>query len=124
VAWISGIWLFQLAVAPQATVAYLQLTWLRPAFEVNSVSPFAIHPGLWLGVSLVLAGLALRYADARLGWALAVVFTVMAYPRLLVYQLMSLLAAFGGPEPSAAVTVEYRGSDRPPVPVTERTTGA
>lgn len=96
-AWVAAIALFQLVLEPTGSVAYLQLTWLRPAFTVNSISPFAIHPILWAVVVLVLAVLAMRFGRTRYGWSLAVVLAVFAYPRLLVYQLMTLLAALGGP---------------------------
>jgi len=48
--------------------------------------------------ALVLLVLAVWNARTRQGWAYAVVFAVMVHPRLLVYQLLSLLANFGGPD--------------------------
>lgn len=95
--WAVAVGLIQLLLEPAGTMAYLQLTWLRPAFTVNSISPFAIHPLLWVVTTAVLAALALRYGRTRYGWPLAVALLVFAYPRLLAYQLMTLLAAFGGP---------------------------
>ena len=95
--WVLAIGIVQLVLEPAGTLAYLRLTWLRPAFAVRNISPYAIHPLLWVAMVAGLAVLALRYAPSRHGWALAVVLAVLAYPRLLTYQLMSLLAAFGGP---------------------------
>lgn len=89
---------FQFVIEPEATLAWFQLTWLRPAFAVRSISPFVISPVLWLALVVVLVVAALRYGRTRYGWALAVVLAVLAYPRLLSYQLMTLLAAFAGPE--------------------------
>lgn len=88
----------QAALEPRGTLAFLQLTWLRPAFEVRNISPFAVHPLLWVVLLGVLVALLVRYGRTRWGWPLAVALAVLAYPRLLVYQLMSLLAAFGGPD--------------------------
>ena len=96
-AWVLAIGIVQLVLEPAGTLAYLRFTWLRPAFEVRNISPYAIHPLLWVAMVAGLAFLALRYARTRRGWALAVALAVLAYPRLLTYQLMSLLAAFGGP---------------------------
>ena len=87
----------QLLLEPEATIAWLQLTWLTPAFEVRSISAFAVSPLLWLALVAGLTVAALRFSSSRYGWALSVSLAVFAYPRLLVYQLMTLLAAFAGP---------------------------
>ncbi len=87
----------QLVLEPAATLDWLRLTWLRPAFDVRSISPFAIHPILWVVTVIGLAAISFRLAPTRFGWAAAVCLAVLAYPRLLVYQLMTLLAAFAGP---------------------------
>jgi alpha-1,2-mannosyltransferase len=102
---IGGIVLigFQFVVEPAATLAWFQLTWLRPAFAVRSISPFAISPVLWLALVLVLVIVAFRFGRTRHGWALAVTLAVLAYPRLLAYQLMTLLAGVSGPEPTSTV---------------------
>ncbi len=105
--------LVQLVLEPAATIAYIRLEWLNGAFAFRNISPFAIHPALWLATVVVLAFLALRYAPTRYGWPLAVVLSVFAYPRLLVYQLLTLLAAFGGP-PHEANAPDV--ADRPGVP--------
>jgi hypothetical protein len=119
-AWVLGLFAVQLVLEPQATLDFLRLTWLQPAFDVRNVSPFAVHPALWL---LMVGGLGLaliRWRDTRFAWPIAVAIAVLSYPRLLVYQLMSLLAVFGGPRTGAGGT----GGDGSPVPVTERTTAA
>jgi hypothetical protein len=116
-AWVVGLFALQLVIEPQATMDFLRLTWLHPAFDVRNISPFALHPILWL-VMVGGLGLALvRWRDTRLAWPLAVAIAVLSYPRLLVYQLMSLLGAFGGPREPA----EGTGGDGSPVPATERT---
>jgi len=97
---LAALLVVQAVLEPAATAEWLRLTWLRPAFAVRSISPFAIHPVVWLVFVAALAAIAVRSARTRYGWAAAVALAVLAYPRLLVYQLMSLLAAFGGPRPA------------------------
>ena len=109
-AWVVGLFLFQLAVEPEATLEFLRLTWLRPAFTVINISPFAVHPLLWVAMLVAIVALLLRYRRTRAAWPLAVALAVLAYPRLLVYQLMSLLAAFGGPKAASP-----EPADRSPV---------
>lgn len=116
--WVVALLLVQLVLAPAATLDFLRLTWLRPAFDVRNISPFAIHPALWVAMVGGLSLLLVRYRHTAAAWPLAAGLAVLSYPRLLVYQLMSLLAAFGGPR-EAAVGTSLDGSA---VPVTERTT--
>jgi hypothetical protein len=87
----------QLALAPQATLDYIPFLLTDQVGDVVSVSPFVISPVLWL--ALVVAGVvaALRWAPTRAGWAIAVAVSVLASPRLLVYQLSSLLAGVRDP---------------------------
>jgi hypothetical protein len=96
-AWVIAIGIVQLVLEPTATIAYLRLEWVGPAFNVRNFSLYAIHPLLWVALVLGLVGAALWQARRPAGWPLAVVLAVFVYPRLLVYQLLSLLAAFGGP---------------------------
>ncbi len=100
-AWVVGLFAVQLALAPDATIAFLRLEWLHATLEVNNVGLWVVSPVLWAAGALLAGVAALAYAGTRLGWAAAVVFTVLANPRLLVYQLMSLIAAFGGPRASS-----------------------
>jgi hypothetical protein len=46
--------------------------------------------------------LALRLAGTRYGWAAAVALSVLATPRLLAYQLSTLLAGLAAPERAVA----------------------
>jgi hypothetical protein len=119
VGWVGVLIAAQLVLAPEATMDFMRLTWVRPAFDVNNISPFAIHPALWLAMVGGLTLALVRYRDTRAAWPLAVALAVLSYPRLLVYQLMSLLAAFGGPPEAPTGRTSASG---PPVPVTERTT--
>ncbi len=101
--WVIALGLIQLALEPAGTIDFLRLTWLKPAFGVRNFSPFAIDPLLWVAIVAILGALALRGARTRAGWPLAVALAVLASPRLLTYQLMTLLAGFGRPG----------GADRP-----------
>ncbi len=94
---VAAVAVAQFVLEPAGTLAYLRLEWMNTAFQVRNISPFVIHPALWAAVVGVLAVLALRYAPTRAGWPLAVALAVLVYPRLLAYQLSSLIAAFGGP---------------------------
>ena len=115
VAWIAGLFLLQLLIEPAATLAFFRLEWLDASFEVRNVSLWVIHPALWL-VGAVVAGVAsLRLAGTRWGWFAAVVFTVMANPRLLVYQLTALLAGLSGPgRPVLSEALSLRRPERAP----------
>ncbi len=103
-AWVIAVGVVQLVLEPEAMLAYLRLEWVGPAFNVRSFSPYAIHPLLWVALVAGLAG-SLWYARrTKAAWPIAVALAVVTYPRLLSYQLMSLLAAFGGPrEPARPV---------------------
>jgi hypothetical protein len=64
---------------------------------------------LWVVFVGVLFLLALRAAGGRWGWPLAVLLAVLAYPRLLVYQLWSLMAVYGRPVDRDAVPMGQAG---------------
>lgn len=118
-AWIAGLGLVQLVLEPANSIAFLAFSSLEQVGDVVNLSPFAVSPVLW-GVTVVVLGLvAWRLAPTRWGWAAAVVLAVGATPRLLAYQLSTLLAALGGPRGIDRASTTRHG---PPVPVTERTT--
>jgi hypothetical protein len=87
---------------PTATIAYLSFLSLDQVGEVRSLSPYEISPALWALTVVLLAVAAWKLAPTRFGWAAAVTLTVFATPRLLMYQLMTLLAAAGGPRERAS----------------------
>ena len=68
--------------------------------EVRNLSPYALSPILWLGLVVVGVVVALRLAPTRYGWAAAVALSVFATPRLLAYQLSTLLAGLRVPDPA------------------------
>jgi hypothetical protein len=98
---VALLGVFQILVEPSATRTWLEFTWLRPAFAVRNISPYAVHPLLWVALVIVLGVAAWRLGPTRRGWGAAVTLAVLVHPRLLAYQLMSLLAAFAGPTTNA-----------------------
>jgi hypothetical protein len=109
VTWIVVLFLVQLVIEPGATISFLKLEWAGPALNVRNWSLFAVHPVLWVVFVGALFLLALRAAGGRWGWPLAVVLAVLAYPRLLVYQLWSLMAVYGRPVDRDAVPMDQAG---------------
>jgi len=99
--WVAVLGLVQLLLEPAATVAFVRLEWLKETFGVRNASLYATHPALWLVGAAVAFAVALRMARSRWGWPASVALTVVANPRLLLYQLTSLLAALGGPVASS-----------------------
>jgi hypothetical protein len=95
--WVVALGLLQLALAPQATVDFLQFPSLAQVGDVVNLSPYAVSPALWAVFIVVGVAVAWRLASTRWGWAAAVALSVLATPRLLAYQLSTLLAALGGP---------------------------
>jgi hypothetical protein len=100
--WASLLGAVSFVLEPAATAAYLTFLSLDQVGEVRSLSPYEISPALWALTVVLLAITAWRLAPTRFGWAAAVTLTVFATPRLLMYQLMTLLAAAGGPRERAS----------------------
>jgi hypothetical protein len=101
IGWSAGLVLVQFVLEPQASLDFLRA--LGPGWvgEVRNLSPYALSPVLWAVIIGALGLSALRWAGSSAGWPLAVAFATLAPPRLLVYMLMSLLAAVavvGGPK--------------------------
>jgi hypothetical protein len=97
-AWAAGLALLQLALAPQATLDFLATLTLNEVGAVRNFSPYVVSPLLWGALVLVGAGVALRLASSRWGWAAAVILSVVATPRLLTYMFTTFLAALATPE--------------------------
>ena len=95
---LAVLGVFQLVLEPEATRTWLELGWMRPAFFVNTISPYGVSPILWVAFVLALCLLVWRLRRSRHAWAAAVALAVLVHPRLLAYQLMSLLAGFAGPD--------------------------
>jgi hypothetical protein len=104
--WLVALTAIQAVLEPRGTIAFIQGVGLDQVGAVRNMSPYVVSPVLWLILVVAAVGAALILAWARLGWAAAVAVSVLASPRLLVYMLMSLLAAVRGPgDRQAAVSV-------------------
>ena len=103
-AWLAVLGLVQLALEPAGSAAFLGVFNLSQVGDVRNLSPYAVSPLLWAALVAVAAGVALRLARGRWGWAAAVVLSVLASPRVLVYQLMTLVAATRAPDDPARRT--------------------
>jgi len=93
-AWMTVIVGFQFVLEPMATLGYLRFLTIDLVGNVQNLSLYAISPVLWQASLVVMALVALRFSNTRWGWPAAVVLSVFATPRLLSYQLSTLLAAF------------------------------
>jgi glycosyl transferase family 87 len=116
-AWVVGLTLLQFVLEPRGSLAFPSFLSLEQVGGVRNFSPYAISPAVWLAFVAVGTLVAYRLAPTRYGWAAAVVVSVLATPRLLLYQLMSLLAALREPDPAPA-------SDPSPAPARARSTAA
>jgi hypothetical protein len=100
-AWLVGLTVLSLVVEPAGTIAFVGFPDLAQVGNVENRSLFALSPALWAAFVALLAGMAFRYAPTRAGWALAVILSVLANPRLLMYQLSTLQATVRSPDPVA-----------------------
>lgn len=92
--WFIALWGVQLLLEPAGTVAFLTFPSLAQVGDVANLSPYALHPAIWAALALVGLLVVLRLAPSRWGWPAAVAYAVLVNPRLLAYQLSTLLAAF------------------------------
>jgi hypothetical protein len=107
--WMVALIGFQFVLEPDATLGYVDFLRLDLVANVQNLSLYAISPLLWQVSVIVMALVALRFANTRWGWPAAIVLSVFATPRLLSYQLSTLLAAFRpteepGPSPPSPPT--------------------
>jgi hypothetical protein len=101
-AWLVGLTLLQFVLEPGGSRAFPSFLSLDQVGGVRNFSPYAISPTFWLAFVAIGMLVAYRLAPTRYGWAAAVVVSVLATPRLLLYQLMTLLAALRQPAPALA----------------------
>lgn len=109
--WLIVLGLAQVLLEPTNSLAFLgTLNLEQVGANVRNVSPYVISPILWVG--LLGAGLvaAIVAAPTRWGWPAAVALASLAYPRLLLYMLMSFLAAVREPDEPAAEKTRFDGA--------------
>jgi hypothetical protein len=92
VAWGVGLLALSFVLEPGGTIAFLSFPDLELIGEVTNLSPYAISPVLWVVTVVALAIAALLFARTRFGWFLALLLSVLAAPRLHLYQFSSLFA--------------------------------
>lgn len=100
VGWSIALGLAQVILAPTASFDFVHTLGFSQVGDVVNISPYALSPILWLVLVLIGAVATLKLARTSWGWTLAIVFSVLASPRLLTYMLSSLLAALRAPQRS------------------------
>jgi hypothetical protein len=92
VVWGLGLTALSFFLEPSGTIEFLTFPNLEQVGEVTNLSPYAISPALWAVIVAGLAIAALLLARSRFGWFLALLLSVLASPRLHMYQFSSLFA--------------------------------
>jgi hypothetical protein len=92
VAWGLGLAALSLVLEPSGTIAFLTFPKFELVGEVTNLSPYAISPALWVITVAGLAIAAVLLARTRFGWFMALLLSVLATPRLHLYQFSSLFA--------------------------------
>jgi hypothetical protein len=98
IAAMVGLVALQLVLEPAGTLEYVGFLSFDQVGQVANVSFYSISPILWAVSVIVLLIVALRLAPTRYGWVATIVLSVFATPRLLVYQVSTILAGLGGPD--------------------------
>ena len=102
VAWVPAIGVVQLVLEPAGTLAFPSSLGLEQVGNVENRSLYAYSPIAWAVAVVAGTVVAWRLATTRYGWAAAVALSVLATPRLLIYQLSTLVAALREPRTTAS----------------------
>jgi hypothetical protein len=97
VGWLVAIGVVQLVLEPAGTLAFPSTLGLEQVGNVENRSLYSVAPVAWAIALVAGTVVAWRLAPTRYGWAAAVALSVLATPRLLLYQLSSLVAALREP---------------------------
>jgi hypothetical protein len=108
VGWLVVFAVVQLVLEPAGTVAFPSTFGLQQVGNVENRSLYAYAPLAWAIAVVAGAVVAWRLAPTRYGWIAAVALSVLATPRLLIYQLSTLVAALREPSSASSTT----GDDR------------
>ena len=92
IAWGLGLAALSFVLEPSGTIAFLTFPKFELVGEVTNLSPYAISPVLWAVSVVALAVAAVVLARTRVGWLMALLLSVLATPRLHLYQFSSLFA--------------------------------
>ena len=109
--WMAALVAVQFVLAPQATIDFVRTFGLSQVGNVENRSLYAVSPILWAAAVLAGIVIAWRLAPSRWGWAAAVALSVFATPRLLIYQLSTLVAAVR--DPSADTSADRTAEPSP-----------
>jgi hypothetical protein len=108
VGWLGIFAVVQLVLEPAGTIAFPSTFGLQQVGSVENRSLYAYAPVAWAIAVVAGAVVAWRLAPTRYGWVAAVALSVLATPRLLIYQLSTLVAALREPSSTSPTT----GDDR------------
>ena len=108
VAWVVAIGVLQLVLEPAGTLAFPSSLGLEQVGNVENRSLYAYSPIAWAVAVVAGTVVAWRLAPTRYGWVAAVALSVLATPRLLIYQLSTLVAALREPRSTASAVVDDR----------------
>jgi hypothetical protein len=108
VAWVAAIGVVQFVLEPAGTLAFPSSLGLEQVGNVENRSLYAYSPIAWAIAVVAATVVAWRLAPTRYGWAAAVALSVLATPRLLIYQLSTLVAALREPRSTASATTNDR----------------
>jgi hypothetical protein len=96
--WLAAFAVVQFVLEPAGTLAFPATLGLEQVGAVENRSLYAISPALWAVALVVGIVIAWRLAPTRYGWLAAVALSVFATPRLLIYQVSTLVAALRAPD--------------------------
>jgi hypothetical protein len=108
VAWVAAIGVVQLVLEPAGTLAFPSSLGLEQVGNVENRSLYAYSPVAWAVAVVAGTVVAWRLAPTRYGWVAAVALSVLATPRLLIYQLSTLVATVREPRTTASPTTNDR----------------
>ncbi len=111
VAWSVALVLLQVVLEPRESLAFVRGLGLQQVGTYDQLSPYAFAPWLWFGLVVAFLVITPLVARTRFGWAAAVAFSSLVYPRLFGYHLLSLGAALKPPDDQPKNTAITR---RPP----------
>ena len=108
VAWVVAIGVMQLVLEPAGTLAFPSSLGLEQVGNVENRSLYAYSPIAWAVAVVAGTVVAWRLAPTRYGWVAAVALSVLATPRLLIYQLSTLVAALREPRTTVSAVTNDR----------------